>query len=222
MKPSKNLPWRLLQVIGFAIPLALTLAQSARAAAVFDNGAPNLVSGTQMTEFRVAENFTLPSAADIGNIRFWSVQSAASDHTGSVAWSISSHSGAQPGAELFSGLASVTGVVSGGSTGFGYLAYVFDIPVTFSLLAGDFWLTLHNGPLNDIDPLEMLWATTSIGSAPSGLYLDGSTWVDTGNEHAFRLDGEAPITTVPIPASALLLLVGLVGLSRTRYSNFKK
>jgi hypothetical protein len=56
----------------------------------------------------------------------------------------------------------------------------------------------------------MLWATTATGFDSNGLYLDG-TWVDTGNQHAFRLDGEGTVSTVPIPGSALLLFIGVFG-----------
>jgi hypothetical protein len=197
-----------------ALALSLAFSQAAMAVTVFDNGPPNLASGTQMGEFQVAEDFTLSSAATLGTIRFWSIQSAASEYSGSVAWSIFSNSGTQPGASLFSGVATVPGVATGGSTGFGYAAYVFDIPVTLSLPAGTYWLGLHNGPLTNTTPREMLWATTATGLGSPGLYLD-STWVDSGNAHAFRLESAA---VVPEAGTSAMLLAGLMGLAGLRLS----
>jgi hypothetical protein len=197
-----------------ALALTLAVSQAATAVTVFDNGAPNLVSGTQMGEFQVAEDFTLSSAVDLGTIRFWSIQSAASEYSGSVAWSIFSNSGTQPGATLFSGVASVAGVATGGSTGFGYAAYVFDIPVTLNLGAGTYWLGLHNGPLTNTTPREMLWATTATGLGSPGRYLDG-TWVDSGNAHAFRLESAA---IIPEAGTSAMLLAGLAGLAGLRLS----
>jgi hypothetical protein len=189
-----------------ALALALAASQAAMAVTVFDNGPPDLVSGTQMGEFQVAEDFTLSSATSVTSIRFWSIQAAASEYSGSVAWSIFSNSGTQPGATLFSGVAAVPGVATGGSTGFGYAAYVFDIPVNLNLGAGTYWLGLHNGPLTNITPREMLWATTATGLGALGKYLD-VTWIDSGNAHAFRLENAA---VIPEPGMGAMMLAGLM------------
>jgi hypothetical protein len=198
-----------------ALALSIGLSQAATAVTVFNNGAPDLVSGTQMGEFQVAEDFTLGSAATLGTIRFWSVQSAATEYSGSVAWSIFSNAGTQPGASLFSGLAAVPGVPTGGSTGAGEAAYVFDIPVTLTLPAGTYWLGLHNGPLANITPREMSWATTATGLGSPGLYLDAGTWVNSTNAHAFRLESAA---VVPEAGTSALLFAGLMALAGLRLS----
>jgi hypothetical protein len=190
-----------------ALTLALGMSQAAMAVTAFDNGAPDLVSGTQMSEFRVAEDFTLLGTTVISNIRFWSIQSSPSDYLGSVAWSILSDAGTQPGAAVSSGLATVPGTATGGTTGFGYAAYSFDIPVSVSLPAGNYWLALHNGPLTATAPMEMLWATSGFGSGSSGLYFDAGSWVNTGNQHAFRLDS---VAVVPEPGAGAMLLAGLM------------
>ena len=195
----------------------LGLAQAASAAVVYNNGAPNQVSGDQMSEFVVAENFTLGSAATIASIRFWSVQGAATDYLGSVYWAIYSDvAGVMPGAVLFGGIPVATAAVAtGASTGFGYLEYSFDIDVVdFSLAAGDYWLGLHNGALTDTTAREMLWETTTTPIAPFGKYFDAANgrWTDTDNEHAFRLDSAA-VVSVPEPDS-----LALVALARQRPS----
>jgi hypothetical protein len=70
MKSVNKLLRRAHSIVGFALPIALVYTQTVVVAPVFDYGAPDLVSGTQMTEFRVAENFTLTDSAAITNILF--------------------------------------------------------------------------------------------------------------------------------------------------------
>ncbi len=188
---------------------ALALSGAASAATVYDNGAPDLLFGTQMSEFQVAENFSLGTGYNVSNLRFWTVQAGAADYTGSVYWAIYADSAGQPGALVAGGTtAAVSGALAGGSTGFGYAAWVYDVPVSVTLGAGSFWLGLHNGSLASTDPTEMLWATTAAGSAPQGMYLDG-TWVNTLNEHAFLIEG----TVVPEPGAAVLMLAGLAAMA---------
>jgi len=192
---------------------ALGLCSAASAVTLYDNGAINLVSGTGMSEFQVAENFTLTGALtnfNFTNLRFWSIQSAAADYKGSVYWAVYSNGASQPGSILFGGTtAAVTGTATGGSTGFGYGAYVYNIPVSFTLPAGNYWLGLHNGALANITPSEMLWATTTTQIGSFGLYRDGANWISSLNEHAFLLEGTA--VPIPEPTTVALLLAGLLG-----------
>lgn len=188
---------------------------AATAATLFDNGGPDQAWGTQMSEVRVAEDFTLASSVSLSNIRFWSLQSSASDYAGSVSWAVFSDVAGQPGGLVLSGLAAVSGVATGLSSGFGYGEYVYDIPVSFSLGAGSYWLGLHNGPLSNLSPSEMLWSTTGAGLGSTGLYTDLGGWVDTGNHHAFRLDGST-VSAVPEPELAGLFLAGLLTLGALR------
>jgi hypothetical protein len=206
----------LIKTFALAAALGVALTSQSMAALLVDNGSPDLVSGTQMSATRVAENFTLASASDISSIRFWSVQSAASDYTGSVNWAIFSSTGSAPDAVLFGANAVVAGVATGTGTGFGYDAYEFNISMAASLAAGDYWLSLYTGPLNAVDPPEMLWATTASGTGPSGLYLDGGTWVSSGNEHAFMLNGETTVSAIPEPENVLLMLAGLMTIQGMR------
>lgn len=187
--------------------LALGLSQAAMAVTVWDNGPPNAISGTNMSEPVVAENFTLGLPYNVSNLRFWSIQQTAADYRGSVSWTIYNNSANQPGSVVFSGLTNAVATPTGGTTGFGYGVYVFNVPVAFTLNPGNYWLGLHNGPLSNINSAEMLWATTTTQIGSFGLYSDGSTWVNSLNEHAFLIEG----TVVPEPATTALLLAGLAG-----------
>jgi hypothetical protein len=202
-----------LRVAALALTLSWTLESNA--ATVFNNGVPDLVSGTGMTEFRVADNFSLANATDISNIRFFSAQDTVSAYVGNITWAIFSNAAGQPGTSVTSGNTIAAATATGSSTSFGYGIYSLDLPVAFTLQAGNYWLSLHNGPLsNTTSAGDMTWATTGTGSGPTGRYLDAS-WIDTGNEHAFRLDGV--VSNVPEPGAVALFLIGLVTLTGKRF-----
>lgn len=189
------------------LALTLGISQAATAVTVFNNGTPDLVAGTGMTEFLVADNFTVSGAFDITNLRFFSAQSAAGAYVGSISWAVYSNVAGLPGLSLFNALSTVSGTATGGSTGFGYGIYSFDIPVTFTLAAGNYWLALHNGPLSNTNSLgDMTWTTTGTGVGPASVYKDG-TWISSGNELAFRVDGN--VSVVPEPEGIALFLAGL-------------
>ena len=191
------------------VVLACCLSIAAQGATIYNNGLPNQISGVNMSSFVVAENFSIAAAANISNIRFWSIQSSPTDYLGNVFWAIYANAGSQPGAVLqgnttFAASPTATGL----STGFGYAEYLFDIPVTFHLTIGNYWLGLSNSPRNNTTPTEMLWATTSPGIGSQAMYLTGSTWVGSGNHLAFRLDGTAA-QVIPEPSTFALLAGGL-------------
>jgi len=197
-------------VVKRARHLALTLGLSfvAHGAVIHDNGAPDQIFGVNMSNFVVAENFSIAAATDITNIRFWSVQSLLADYLGDVFWAIYANSASLPGAVVQGNTtAAITPTATGNSTGFGYAEYVFDIPVTFQLAAGNYWLGLSNSPLNTVTPTEMLWSTTSVGNGSAAQYLDAGNWLDSGSELAFRLDGD--VAGIPEPATFILLTGGL-------------
>jgi len=201
----------------------LSLSFAVQGALIYNNGSPDQVSGTNMSEFLVAENFTLSAAADITNIRFWSIQDAETSYTGSVYWAIYSNVLNQPGSILDGGVtAAILGMATGNSTGFGYAEYVFNIPVAFQLAVGDYWLALHNGALSNITPSEMLWSTTTAAIGSSSLYLDPLGWISSGNEQAFQLDG-TPVSpgSVPEPSTLALLFGGLLATAFLRRKSKK-
>lgn len=202
------------------VALTLGLSFVARGATIYDNGVPNQFSGTQMSDFVVAEDFTVSGTSNISNIRFWSIQALLSDYLGSVYWAIYSDAASQPAVILQGGFTTpVTAMPTGAaaSTVGGYAEYVFDIPVTFQLVIGNYWLALHNGPLATNSGNEMLWATTGSGNGSEALYNDGvNGWVGSGNELAFRVDGTAAFGDVPEPGTFGLLAGGLTAAALIR------
>jgi hypothetical protein len=188
-----------------ALAIALASSQASFAVTVYDNGGPNGAPGTGLSEFRVADNFTLGADFNITKLVFWSVQSSAADYLGSLSWSVYS-GGAAPGASQFSGTASPVAAAVGPSSVPGLTVYAFDIPVSFTLAAGTYWLGLNNNPLNSGNPTNMSWATTATGAGPTGVYLDAGVWVDSTNEHAFRIEG---VAAVPEASTAAMFLAGL-------------
>ena len=205
------------------VAVALSASAASYSATIVSN-LPNQVSGDNMSFAQVADNFSLGSTVNFTGIRFWSVQSAAADYSGNVYWAIHSNTAGAPGAVLFTGTPAVTAIATGGSTGFGYAEYQFDFAVAFQLLAGDYWLALHNGSLASTTPTEMFWETSSAGIASTGQYNDLTDapdfgWIDTGNEHAFALFGERviqPPPDVPEPGTVALLLGGLLAAASVR------
>lgn len=200
-----------------AIAATLLAICAAPQAATVASQAPDLISGTNMSFATVADSFNVSGGAyDITNLRFWSIQSTASDYSGSVYWAIHSDAAGAPGGVLFSSVAAVSAVNTGATTGFGYLEFVFDIPVSFSLAIGDYWLALHNGPLATTEALEMLWETSSAGDGAESQYVDltipGAPWLGTGSEQAFLISGNSVVDppSVPEPAPLALLLAGVL------------
>ena len=199
------------------VVLTFCLSIAAQGATIYNNGSPNQVYGVNMSAFVVAENFSIAAASNISNIRFWSVQSSSAAYLGNVFWAIYANAGSQPGAVLqgnttFAASPTATGL----STGFGYAEYRFDIPVTFQLASGNYWLGLSNSPLNTSAlPTEMLWGTTSSAIGSQAMYLTGSTWVGTGNHLAFRLEGTAA-QVIPEPSTFALLAGGLAAAAYLR------
>jgi hypothetical protein len=75
-----------------------------------------------------------------------------------------------------------------------------------------YYLALHNGPVTSTTNQNVLWETTANTDAVTGRFFTlngGTTWQDTGEEHAFQLLGDS---AVPEPSAMLLLGGGLAGL----------
>lgn len=201
-----------------AVVLLIAIA-TANAATIYQNGAPNLDSGNEMTSRLQAEDFVLNEANSLTGVRFWAFyyNDFASGYLGSVAWGIYSDSNGQPGGVLFSGL--VTPALSAGSENCcaGIAAELqFGLP-NISLASGTYWLVLHNGPTSRTSNEDFYWQTTDANSSVRGMEQTApfgqSVWQNTNQEHAFELQGSGS-AAAPVPEPSTFFLVGpvIVGL----------
>lgn len=192
---------------------ALCLGTAAQAAVVFNNGAPDQVSGVNMNANAVAEDFTLSAATTLTNIRFWSLMGTPADYSGSIGWRILGDAGGSPGAAVASGSVSPALTATGATTGFGAEEYVFDIGLAQALPAGAYWLELSGLTLDPVDPSDMLWSTTASGQGAQAKYFDVdlAQWFSAAQNLAFVLDGrtDTPPPGVPEPTPLALAMLGL-------------
>ena len=204
---------RLLSVVGALA--ALLLAAPSYAAVIYDNGPPNHVDGIEITVTIGADDFTLGGATTLTDVRFWSAQRA--PYLGSITWSIYADDAAnnQPGPLLFRGNQTAVTRTSFGFIGFhgiGHEEFQNDFSIgSVVLVAGKYWLGLHNGQLTDDDFGQFHWEATD-NATVTGKYdltpFDDGAWNNSDTEQAFVLFGNG----VPEPGTVALLAIGILGL----------
>jgi PEP-CTERM motif len=199
-----------------ATALFAGLASSAGASVVVNNGLPNQSGGSDMNEFLEADDFTLGAASTSLNlVRFWSLQSATSDYAGSIEWSIRQDAAGTPGAVSDSGSATPTGVATG-NTAFGFNEFRYEFAISTTLVAGNYWLALHNGP-NSSQPTTSFyweWSQDTGDSQSFDLPFPAQGWTGNFSELAFQL--EAQDRSVPEPATIFLIGSGLAAMMTRR------
>ena len=197
----------------FAAAAALT-AIPAGASMLFNQNPPN-ANSINMTDSRVADNFTLFGSAVLDTINFWyqtDVQGTASDLS-TVAWSIYSNSGGSLGSALYSG--TTTAATSFDAVNNADFAS-FAVP-SLALSAGTYWLELHAGSslTSDNGGLTIWWSSVDGVPSLAALY---NTALGLPNTHetfpgfeamAFQLVGSG-VGNVPEPTEFQMLTVGLV------------
>jgi hypothetical protein len=213
-----------------ALALVVALGTSARAATIYNNGAPDGSNGNEMTQWIQAEDFVLAGDALLTDITFWAFSfEDPGGYTGNITWRIYADDGLGDPDEtniLASGNVVPTRTFDHVSA-FGN-SYQYDFSISPLLLSGGttYWLGLHNGPLGTDDRLEFYWETTLANLTLRGhedvTPFDAGGWLDNGLEHAFVLQGRE-VAAVPEPATLLLLGGGLAAaaMRRRRQSNVR-
>ena len=187
---------------------------------VYDNGAPNQASGNNMSFAYQAEDFVLAANTTISDVHFWSLE-AANAYRGGFNWALHGNTGGAPGALIAGGFQNaVTRTSLGAVAGFGTeFRNDFDLNTATALLAGTYWLVLHNGAFGNLldDGLDFLWKTTARAGRLGGQedLGDGFGFGSNGAEHAFQLTGPN-VVNVPEPMTGGLVAAALAALLFTR------
>ena len=204
---------RLINKNSLRLCIALLAGATLSHAAVLYSAPPNQSGGSDLTSYLAADNATFAGVATLTQIKFWSLQSSVADYTGSIAWSINPDAASAPGAVLFSGSATPTGVATGNS-GLGLNEFSYAFPINVVVLPGTYWVVLHNGPTGSFDPnLTFYWGWSSdSGNSVSQDLSIPPAWFGNSAELAMELQG----SETPEPASFLLLGAGLLALGFVR------
>jgi hypothetical protein len=208
----------------FRLCVALCALQGSAAMAltVWDNGGPSVGAGeggSNMSETRQAEDFTLAFATNLTAVRFWSLESATSDFLGTISYEVLNNVGGAPGSTVYgSGSAALTRTGAGTAAGLNQFQNDFSLSVN-NLAAGTYWIALHNGPLTSTAPLDFYWSWTDLNAVNTPTArgreflispLD-TGWRTNDQEHAFSVFGEQ-VPEVPEPETWMLLSAGLAAL----------
>ena len=193
---------------------------------LWDNGGPgaSALGGSGMSDTNQAQDFTLGFTSDLTAVRFWNLQASANDYAGSIFYQIVNDASGAPGSTVYgSGTATPTRVGAGTVLGLSQFQNDFSIAVS-GLLAGTYWIELHNGALNVFDaiiPADFYWSWADLGGVNTLStrgqedYLPESVgWTTNGSEHAFAIFGDRVIQPPPppppgIPEPATLALTGV-------------
>ena len=187
--------------------LTMTAATRATAQVVYNNGGPT-GSGSEMSAYIQADDFSFTAPSSFDHIRFWTLEEGTAST--SFQWWIFGNNAGQPGSILYSGTAIPTRQLV--SAGF-YSTYQDDLSIS-SLSFGSgttYWLGLHEG--TDYNYRTIYWESTDPNATYTAqLSYQGTmdNWQTNGEQYAFELINDTT-SSVPEPASMTLLATGLIG-----------
>lgn len=181
---------------------------------LYDNGGDNYSNGNEMTNWLQAEDFTLASAATVGNVTFSILDTIAGNNLanfdGTVDWFIYADGGGMPGSMLFSGVGTNVSTSFDQNNGiWDFWDASFDLDVPANLAAGTYWLglNLNNNGCGTRD--ELYWGdTTSNGTAAGNEQTNcAGGFSSNGIEHSFAVYGPSDCLTMTVSA----LVAGTTG-----------
>jgi hypothetical protein len=207
----------------FAVLLAaltvVSVASAARADLVYDNGGPSLNGGNEMTGWIQADRFTMTNDGTITGIHFWDVEQPGG-FTGSIYYAIYADNGGAPGLVVRADTVSaVTRTDTGQTDSSGLELVKNDLGISaLDLVAGDYWLGLHNGnPLTAMTNNGFYLDSTDGVGPPVGMEQVApftGAFMENGSEKAFYLTG----SLVPEPSAMTLFGIGLTVAAGARVS----
>jgi hypothetical protein len=210
---------RVLIVAGLAFA-----APRAGAQTVYNGGAPNGGAGWNIfDDNQAATSFWTPAQLTFDAIRFWGLLPQSTPYAADIFWTIMSDAGGTPGSIVASGDAVATSVLRTG-VGAGFFSLQFDLALAApqTLGAGEFWLALHDGPLDPsaFTGSSLLWETTDApGTFDIQTFTVDPTWVAGADQ---GLAFELRTTATPEPATFLLAATGLLLVVAVRRSQSVK
>ena len=212
---------RLVLGAGFTAALLLSVAGTAKAGIIYDNGGPNTVppqTGLPIKFFTTADDFTLSSTATIESVGFY-----LQTDTGIAGWSqtvnytfLSDASGV-PGSTLATGAAQNLVETDSGlkwccNAEHAYLVN-FNLQSGFTASAGTtYWLQLSGATGSSPN---VYWVTTGGGAGTSAAFWEGNQ--SGGFQVAFHLSDSLVGAQAPEPAGLALSGLGLAALAVAVY-----
>ena len=180
------------------------------AATIFSQGAPTSAS-IDMTDYRLADDFTLLQASTITGINFWYTSAQQSNLT-TVSWAIYNSTANAPGTLIGSGSAAAS------TAPFFNIYYAAISTSVLNLAAGNYWLELHSGPtLSGFSGPQNFWVFANDNATSLALFNNGAGFpnspINPGSpgygQFTFQLTGTTGPTGVPEPATYAMLAAGL-------------
>jgi hypothetical protein len=194
-------------------------AGSASASVVWDNGAPDQVTGLLVTEDTIsADDFTLSTDTWLSGGGFWTLEVDGSVWDGTLVYTIQEDSAGLPGSIVeidFAENVTKTYLQDVNVSGFDYEEYFYTFDFAsggFELAAGDYWFSVFLQEYGTGDPSNfdeyIFWESTDSSWGESAQAYTGGTWLDDDFDTAFYLVSE------PSPLALLLLTLPLFAVRR--------